>query len=84
MALKGLLNAPLRVVYEVGAIALEMLRIPLRLWLRIAEIAGGAVLARWRMAWTRLLALTRGSRRPAAVAAGGRWVRRAVPRRASA
>jgi hypothetical protein len=39
MALKGLMKAPLRVAYEVGAIALEVLRIPLRLWLRAAEIA---------------------------------------------
>jgi hypothetical protein len=45
MALNGLPRAPLRVAYEVGAIALEMVRIPLRLYLRIAEIVGNAVLA---------------------------------------
>jgi hypothetical protein len=69
MALKGLLRAPLRVAYEVGAIALEVLRIPLRLWLRAAEIVGDAVLAGWRMGWPPLLAPARGSGRLAAVAA---------------
>jgi len=58
----------LRVAYEVGAIALEMLRIPLQLCLRIAEIVGAAVLAGWRVAWPPLLALARGSRRLVAVA----------------
>jgi hypothetical protein len=69
MALKRLPRAPSRVAYEVGAIALEMLRIPLRLCLRIAEIAGAAVLPGWRMAWPPLLSLARGSRRLVAVAA---------------
>src|SRR5438552_18902457 len=43
--------APLRVAYELGAIAVEIVRIPLGAWLRVAEVAGAAVLAAWRVVW---------------------------------
>src|SRR2546423_127360 len=52
-----LLLAPLKVGYDVGAILVEVLRIPLRLWLRVAEAAGAAVLALWRVAWPPMIAL---------------------------
>jgi hypothetical protein len=47
---RGLLKAPLKVAFELGAILLEIVRIPLRVWLRVAEVAGRVVLAVWRAA----------------------------------
>ena len=53
------LKAPLRVAYEVGAILVEIVRIPIGFWLRFAELAGGVVLAAWRAGRPLLAAIGR-------------------------
>lgn len=64
----SLVKAPLKVAYDLGAILLELVRIPLRLWLRLAELAGAGVLATWRAAWPLMLAFARAGRRLLAAA----------------
>src|SRR5947207_6848536 len=65
---KALVRAPLKVAYDVGAILLELVRIPLRLWLRLAELAGAGVLATWRATWPGMLVIVRACRRLLAAA----------------
>src|SRR3954451_10392571 len=64
-----LLKAPLKVAFEVGAILVEILRIPLRVWLRVAEVAGEGVLGVWRAALPVVAACGRLTRRAVAVSA---------------
>src|SRR5690242_6869871 len=71
-------KAPLRVGYEVGAIVVEIVRIPLRAWLRVAEVAGAVVLSAWRTTLPLVVALGRAAERLVA------WASRVVtPRRAA-
>jgi hypothetical protein len=75
---QGLVKAPLKVGYDVGAILLELFRIPVGLWLRAAEVAGRGVLAAWHAVWPALVALARLGRRVLVVAE-----RVVTPRRAA-
>jgi hypothetical protein len=59
----------MKVAYELGAIVLEIVRIPLRVWLRAAEVAGAVVLRLWRGTVPILAALGRVLRRAVAVSA---------------
>jgi hypothetical protein len=70
MRLKAPLPPPLRVLYELRAILVEGVRIPLRAWLRIAEPVGAAVLAVWRRGWGLLAASRLPARRLVGAAAG--------------
>jgi hypothetical protein len=65
---ESITKAPLRVAYELGAILVELVRIPLRIWLRLAEPAGTVVLALWRVVWPAARAIGRGARRLLAAA----------------
>lgn len=66
------------VVYEIGAILVEVVRIPLRAWLRVAEAAGAVVLGAWRLVWPLLAGAARLAKRL------GVWASRTVtPARAS-
>ena len=56
------LSAPLRALYEVGAILVEVVRIPLRAWLRIADAIGVVVLSVWRRAWPAAVPVARAGR----------------------
>ena len=78
MSAKSASRAARGVAYEVGAILVEVVRIPLGAWLWLAERVGAVVLALWRVLWPALVALARAARRL------GRWATRAVtPARAS-
>lgn len=52
-------GAIVRVGYDLGAIAVELVAIPARAWMRVAERVGGVVLAAARAAWPPLVALWR-------------------------
>lgn len=72
-------DAVFKLIYELAAIAGELIAIPLRLWMRAAEVAGRVVLGAARMAWPRLLAVWR-----AAKAAVGILARTITPPRMAA
>lgn len=55
----GAIDALFKLVFELAAIAAEVIAIPLRAWMRVAEVAGAAVLAGARAAWPPLLAAWR-------------------------
>lgn len=57
-----------RVVVELYGITRELLRIPVALFMRAAELAGALVLAAWLRAWPVVLALWRLGRRTLAIA----------------
>ncbi len=60
---RSVVRAPLKVAYDVGAIVVELVRIPIGLWLRLAALAGAGVLAAWRAAWPVMAAVARAGRR---------------------
>jgi hypothetical protein len=75
----GVIDALFKLVFDLGAIAAEMVAIPLRAWMRVAEVAGAAVLAAALAAWPPLVAIWR------ALLAGLRVAERVVtPARATA
>jgi hypothetical protein len=74
-----MVDALFRLIFELAAIAAEVVAIPLRAWMRVAEIAGVVVLAATRAAWPPLRAIWRGVR-----AALGFAERAVTPARATA
>ena len=62
-SLRSVARAPLKVAYDVGGIVVEVVRIPIGLWLRLAALAGAVVLAAWRAAWPVLGSVARVGRR---------------------
>jgi hypothetical protein len=55
----GPIDALFSVLFELGAIVLEMVAIPLRAWMRVAEVVGAAVLTGAQAAWPPLRAAWR-------------------------